>query len=130
MSEASLEWLNRIADFENPFPYPPRPFVRTKNLNDQRDGCFVCGYRRVTRHHIRKGREPLVVHLCWKHHQIMHGTALDKYTTEDIFATLMVAREHKIFKELEAQLVEKVLIQELTRRKFAEDAEAFFSFDE
>lgn len=115
--EAPFDWLD-WSEFaiHNGVPIIKQPFVRTVSLNKQTDGCFICGRKMPTRHHIRRGRRPLVVYLCWKHHQIMHGVSLEKYSTADLRTTLVVAKEYKLFKVGEAGRVEKAILQEIESR--------------
>ena len=99
MSTDQMEWLVKIVDFENSIPVRRLPYVRTMAVNRSKDGCFICSRRRVSRHHIRRNSNPLVVYLCWLHHQIIHGIALERCNTPDIRTTLIIAREYNLFKE-------------------------------
>lgn len=115
--EAPFDWLD-WSEFaiHNGMPIIKQPFVRTVSMNRQTDGCFICGRKMPTRHHIRRGRRPLTVFLCWKHHQIMHGVCLEKYSTAELRTTLAVAKEYKLFKVSEAGRVEKAILQEIESR--------------
>ena len=115
-ADMRLEWLHNL----EPMPIPVRrtPFIRTKFLNDKREGCFICGRKSgVTRHHVRRGKKPLCVFLCWKHHQIIHATALERFNTADIRTTLVVADKFKLWKYGEKNVVRKKILTELDRRR-------------
>jgi len=115
-SDAGLEWLRRIADFENPIPPRYTPFVRTRHINKKKNGCFICGRKSgITRHHIRRGQNPLAVYLCWKHHRIIHGIALQKYKTADIRVTMIMADAYNLYKEGEEKVIKKILLIELEK---------------
>ena len=103
---------------------PPRitPWVRTKSLNKKSDGCYICGRKRfkkygTTRHHIRRGLQPLVVYLCWKHHRIIHAVSLDKFPLHDLRMVLAVADVYDLYKVEEKGMVRKKIIMEIERRE-------------
>lgn len=109
-------WLENITAFRNEFPIPKQPFVRTRALNRKTDGCFICGRKVTTRHHLLRGRHSTVVYLCWKHHQIAHGISLEKHTISDIRTVLACATMFGLFKVDEANKVEKAIRIELSSR--------------
>ena len=124
-----IPWLIAIAGFENNIPKTVMPFVRTKHMNKKTDGCFICGrFTFITRHHIRKGHHPLAVYLCRKHHDVIHGIALEKtfdkgtkkgkyvYTDGDLRTTMTMAKSYKLFKTGERGIVIKRIETELMRR--------------
>jgi len=128
--EKYIPWLSAISGFENHIPKKRMPFVRTRHLNKKTDGCFICGrLSYITRHHIRRGHNPLAVYLCRRHHDVIHGIALDKkyssgrrcgkyiYTDADLRTTLVVAKTYKLFKTDERGIVTKRIELEMQRRE-------------
>ena len=126
----NIPWLTGISNYENKIPVKKTPYVRTKHMNKKIDGCFICARKyNVTRHHIRKGNKPLAVFICRKHHDIIHGIALNKlydrgkkkgqyyYSTADIRTVLAVAEKYKLFKHGEKGLVIKRIRLEIQRRE-------------
>jgi hypothetical protein len=132
-SKADLQlegfWLTDIADFTNEIEFERQPFVRTETINGG-EGCFIEGCpfeERITRHHIRRGRRSLVVHLCWDHHQIIHGVALKKYPLHEIQKVYQAAEEHGLWKEGEKNRVKKIILTEIEKRMHMNDnMKAFF----
>ena len=125
----TIPWLVAIAGFENDIPKERMPFIRTKHMNNKTDGCFICGGMGfITRHHIRKGHNPLAVYLCRKHHDIIHGIALNKihekgrrkdkyvYKDADLRTMLTMAKTYRLFKSGERGIVIKRIENELMRR--------------
>ena len=125
-----IPWLRAITNFENEIPVKKTPFVRTKHLNKKSDGCFICGRRyNITRHHIRKGWNPLGVFICRHHHDVLHGIGLDRkfkkgkkigkyvYRDADLRMALAVAERYKLFKTNERGIISKAILMELDRRK-------------
>lgn len=125
-----VPWLRAIVNFDNEIPRTAMPFVRTKHINKKSDGCFLCGRKyNVTRHHIRKGRSPKAVFLCRKHHDIIHGIALDKqytvgrkkgqyfYTDSDLRLVLVMGKHYKLYKTGERSIVTKRIMLELQKRE-------------
>jgi len=119
-SDINLEWLVEIADFKNPIPRHPGKYVRTRHINSKKRGCFICGRKRVTRHHIRRGVNPLAVYICWRHHQILHGISLSQKKTADIRTTMVVADTYDLYKDSETRVIKKMLLIELDMRKVGE----------
>lgn len=115
--ELAISWLN---DFV-PLPCPPaikQPFTRTRFMNDKRDGCYCCPRKStLTKHHINRGPEPLVVYLCWKDHQIIHGTALDRFDIKDLKRVMAMADAYGLYKEGETNVVKKKILMEITIRE-------------
>lgn len=115
--QLEMNFLNQIRpDYFKGLHPPKTPFVKTKELNHKGEGCFICGRKNVTKHHILHGRDSTIVWLCWRHHQIMHGVALRKYTVGDIRTCLFMGKWFGLFKREEAGVVEKKLLMELDRR--------------
>lgn len=93
-------------------------------INGKHDGCFVCGdLNNPTEHHIRKHGTILSVYLCWKHHQVIHGTALGKkvdgdylFSAYDLRLVLGYANKYKLFKIGEGKRVRQTLREEIRRR--------------
>jgi hypothetical protein len=123
----NIPWL--MSGFTNDIPKESMPFVRTVHLNKKSEGCYICGRKtRITRHHIRKGRNPLAVYICRKHHDIIHGIALGKkydsgrrkgsyyYSDADLRMVLSVAEEFNLFKHGERGIVTKRIRLELQKR--------------
>jgi hypothetical protein len=122
-----VNWLNGIADYRDPVPIKKMVFVRTRHIGNKREGCFICGRKsHTTRHHIRKGTDPLAVYLCRRHHDIIHGTGLHRFRTVDIRMVLCLAREYSLFKETEATIIEKRLVGELENREYDGNTSAWF----
>jgi len=125
--DVSLEWLREMADFKNPIPPRHTPFVRTRHLNNKKDGCFMCARKSgTTRHHIRRGQNPLGVYLCWRHHQIIHGIALHKHKTADIRMVMVLADAYGLYKEGEEGVIKKLLLTELEMRRMKNNIGDFF----
>ena len=113
--EHSIAWLNNLIPLTGVI-HKKQPFIRTKFLNDKRGGCYMCSRKGVTKHHIKRGHAPLVVYLCWKHHQIIHGTALTRFSLGDLRTVLTMADEYSLWKEEEVTLVKKKIITEIEHR--------------
>lgn len=124
-----IPWLRAMVNFENNIPRERMPFVRTKHLNRKTDGCFICGRKyNITRHHIRRGKNPLAVYVCRRHHDILHGIGLDKkykdgknkgeyvYRDADLRMVLAIGTTYKLFKSGEKGIVTKRIMLELQRR--------------
>lgn len=94
-------------------------------INGKHDGCFICGdLNQPTEHHIRKHGTTVSVYLCWKHHQIIHGTAIGKkkngeyiFSLNDLKLVLGYAKKYKLFKFGETKKVRKIIQEEIRRRK-------------
>lgn len=122
------DFLCAMADYRDMSPTKKQPFVRTSVVGEKKKTCFISGKKsRVTRHHIRKGKNPLVVYLQWKYHQIIHGVALNRFSTADIRTTYAVAEMYSLWKESEANIVRKKIIMELDRRKAEDNMWGFFN---
>jgi len=126
-SDIGLEWLRNIANFKNPIPPQFTPFVRTRHINSKRDGCLICPTKRgITRHHIRRGLDPLAAYICWRHHQILHGIALHRHKVEDVSLVMERADAYNLYKDGEEKIIKKMLLTELERRKVEEGLPDFF----
>ena len=111
-----LEWIARLEPM--PVPVVKMPFVRTRFINNKNNGCYICGRKTTnTRHHIRRGHKPMCVYVCWKHHQILHGTALNKFRPSDLRMVIAVADRYNLWKEGEKNIVKKKIIMELDMRR-------------
>ena len=119
--EDHLGWLSNLEPM--PVPIKRSPFVRTKYINKKTDGCYICGRKtKITKHHIKRGRSPLCVFVCWKHHQILHGIALQRFRSADLRMVLSVALRYGLFKEGEETMVQKRILIELDRRDINGDS--------
>ena len=89
----------------------------------------MCGRRHnVTRHHIRRGHNPKAVYICRRHHDIIHGIALDKknragsrknkyvHRNSDLRMVMTIGKAYKLFKSGERGYVTKRIALELQRR--------------
>ena len=115
VADARLEWISQLQPM--PVPVPKTPFVRTRIINNKKDGCFICARKStVTRHHIRHGERPVCVFLCWKHHQIAHGTALDRFKIADLRTVMAVADRYNLWKVEEKNMVRKRILMEIRMR--------------
>lgn len=127
-SEAAFEenpnWLEAIAPFRNDLPKIKQPFVTVRCINRALDGCFICGRKHVSRHHIFKGRKPLVVYLCLDHHKAIHGTCLEDYPVWFLRTLLVVADTYNLYKKGEENMVRKKILTLISDREIAERNEA------
>jgi len=134
-SSSYIPWLHQLASFRNDMPKRSEPYVRTKHINSKKEGCFVCGRKsNLTRHHITRGERPIATFICWKHHQLLHGVALDKkhagrrkykpttkkwkyyYSNADLRMVLTIGIEYNLFKYGEKGMVVKRIQIEIERR--------------
>lgn len=126
-TEFDVPWLAGMYLYRDPAPLGGTGFVRTRHIGNKKEGCFMCGKKyNPTRHHIKKGPEPLAVFLCRKHHDIIHGTGLHRFRTYDIRMVLSIADRYNLFKESEANMIMKRLIIELDAREYDINTETWF----